>query len=208
MGQDCFDTVTWELDLRKPDYLVQPVRWSHRMIGGTRTIRYPAQPQRYYTRPGTLPIPFAGVNWDGDNARYEGVDCYAPEWQMTAKQQILKASVTTNYLIWLAQMRRTTNAHPFRGFFPGVVLYLGADIDEGKNRDNDVYDLTHQFIVEPNLENFYIDGIFVPFKGGHEHLWTAVSKQCDPMTGAVYPLTIQANVANMYNESDLNLLFV
>jgi len=198
-------TVTWELDLRKPDYLVQPITWSHRMVGGTRTTKFPVLPQRYFPRPGMPQINFAGVNWNGKEAEYEGVECYAPEWQTIAKQQILKNTVADDYIRWLVYMSKTVNALPFNNLPPGTVLYLGADIDEGKYRENDVYNLTHQFIVEPNLENFYVDGIFVPFKGGHEYLWTTVAKQI--VGGVEQYVVTQVNIAQMYHESDLNLLF-
>ena len=207
-------TVTWETDTRKPDYLVQPTTWSHRMIGGTRTVKFPAMQQRYHTRPGIIPIPYAGVNWNGKE--YEGVDVYSPEWQLIAKQQILKAGVNTDYFFWLVGMAKTVNAFPFKNLPPGTVLYVGADIDEGKNRENEVYNITHQFIVEPNMENFNFDGIHIPFKGGHEYMWTAKSRQIiiepDPNNPSnsiqhIVPATRQVNIAPMYGESDLNLLF-
>jgi hypothetical protein len=197
-------TVTWRFDPRKPNYLFQPVTWSDRMTGGTRKLAYPAKPQRYYTRPGVAPIPSTGVNWKGDGyggGYFEGVDCYSPEGRIVAKQQLLASLVTSEYLLFLKKMSKTVNNAPFRGLPPGTVLYLGADIEEGMNNENRVADLTHQFVVEPNMENFTFDGIQVDRKGGHEYLWATSF-----VGEGLCPVTDQVFVAPMYNESDLNLL--
>ena len=200
-------TAVWKFDPKRPHFLLQPVTWSHRMTGGTRTVKYPARPQRFYTRPGEMPIPHFGVNWDGAKAQYEGVDIYAPEWTVIGRQQILKSTVTTPYLIWLNSMAKTTNALPFNGLSAGTVLYLGADIEEAKSGENDVCNLTHQFALEPNMTNFFIEGILVPFKGGHEYLWTEIATMAQYAAIRPVPQLMQVNVAPMYDESDLNLLF-
>ena len=211
--------VTWEFDPHKPNYLLQPVTWSHRMSSGTRKLSKPVLPQRHYTLPGVPPISYPGVNWDAEKQVFEGVECYSPEWRMIAKQQLLANTVTQNYLLMLMWMSKTTNALPFRGFPPGTVLYLGADMEEAMVKDNRVVDLTHQFVIEPNMENFFYEGIHVDMKGGHEFLWVSSyvktfdvevddeeSEESARGGQVVGPAIYQINVAPMYGKTDLNLL--
>ena len=194
-------TVTWDFDPRKPNYITQPVIWSHQMGGGTRNFAFPAQPQRYYTAPNMPIVPHVGVNYNASNRVYEGVDCFAPEWRIRAKQQLLESLVTPEYIQTLQWMSKTVNSEPFQGFLPGSVLYLGADMEQSLDKNNNIlWDLTHQFVVEPNMENFDVGGIQVPLKKGHEYLWfTSIFTEEGPQV-------TQVNVAPMYNETDLNLL--
>ena len=192
--------VTWEFDNRRPNYITQPVTWSDRMSDCIRKLVYPLMPQRYYSHPGHGIIPFAGINYNSKSRVYEGVDCYSPEWKMIAKQQLLASIVTPAHRRMLQWLSKTVNALPFRGFDPGTVLYLGADIDESMHHNKKIIDLTHQFIVEPNLENFYVEGIHVDIKRGHEYLWIS---SCETENG---PRTYQINVAPMYASTNLNLL--
>jgi hypothetical protein len=170
------------------------------MVGGTRKMSVPIMPQRYYTRFGEPAIPYAGVNWDAERHVFEGVDCYAPEWRMQAKHQILASAVTPDFRRWIMAMSKTVNAVEFRGLPPGTVLYLGVDMDETFNNGNKLYDITHQFVIEPNMIDFFYDGIFVPLKEGHEYMWTSAIKT---ESG---PRTTQVNIAPMYAKSDLNTL--
>ena len=195
-------TVKWQYDPRKPNYLFQPVTWKHRMVAGTRKVAYSALPQRWHTLVGTAPINYGnGVNWDAKKEVFEGVECYSPEWRMIAQQQILASLFSEEYQLALHSMCPTVNLFPFRGKPPGTVLYIGADVDEGMNGENKVVDLTHQFVLAPNLVNFVYDGIPVPLKEGHEYLWATGYVSENNM-----PRTDQVNVAPMYFKSDLNLL--
>jgi len=163
--------VTWEFDPKKPDYILQPVTWSHRMVSGTRVVTFPhpSTVQRYYPAPGVPPIPYTGINWDNQKG-YEGVECYSPEWRITAKQQLLASLVTMNYLRTLIWMTPTVNMYPFLDLPPGTVLYLGADVEETiDNRRNKIANLTHQFVVAPNMMDFTFDGIYIDRKWGHEY---------------------------------------
>ena len=193
--------VTWEHNPRNPNYIVQPVTWSDRMIGGTRKMAYPIEQQRYYLPPGmTFAVNYDGVNYNNRTDAYEGVECFSPEWRMIAKQQLLASLVTHGHRRMLQHMSKTVNSQPFRGFDPGCVLYLGADMDESFHHDRKVVDLTHQFVVEPNMVNFSIGGIPVDRKLGHEYLWLTSAKT---LAG---PIVTQVNVAPMYATTNLNLL--
>jgi len=190
---------TWVYDPRKPDYLTNPTTWSHRMIGGTRNVSLPVAPQRFYARPGVVPIHRVGVNWSPERG-YEGVDAYSPERRLVAKQQLLASFVTDAYWELMYSLSKTVNAFPFRGLAPGSVLYLGLDSDEAFNRDNKVHDITHQFVIEPNLVNFHVDGIPVSHKWGHEYLWF------EHMSTEAGALTTQVAVAPIYHASNFDLI--
>ena len=202
-------TVTWETpDPRKPHYIVNPVTWSHRMTGGTRKVTYPIS-QKAYTLPGIPRIHYPGVNWnagkDGAMGSFDGVECYSPEWTMVAKQQILASLVTPAYLRMLMSVSKTVNSQEFRGFYPGTVLYLGADTEEGTIAINDkewkICDITHQFVVEPNLAPFTYEGVAVTDgKLGHEYLWCSTFLTPDGMRVS------QVNIAQMYNYSNFYVL--
>jgi hypothetical protein len=192
---------TWVYDPRKPDYLTNPTTWSHRMVGGTRKAMYPVAPQRFYTRPGVVPIHRVGINWSQERG-YEGVDVYSPERRLVAKQQLLASLVTDAYWELMYSLSKTVNNAPFRGLPAGTVLYLGLDSDEAFNRDNRVHDITHQFVVEPNLVNFAFDGIPVSHKWGHEYLWF------EHMSTEAGALTTQVAVAPMYHASNFDLIGV
>jgi hypothetical protein len=182
----------------------------------------PVAPQRFYTN-GVPHIPYAGVNWDASKRAYEGVECYAPEWRMIAKRQVLASIVNTDFLRVKMSISKTVNCNEFRGFPPGTVLFLGADFDEsfvddGGTVDNPsknfVVDITYQFIVEPNL----VGSSYRPFPGlplqfypptyegipfeklGHEYMWVSSYQSADG------PKISQINVAPMYGMSDFSLL--
>jgi hypothetical protein len=196
---------TYEFDPRKPNYILDQVIWTHRMVAETRKLAFPVVPQDCYAPPGVVPIPYSGVNWDKEKRNFEGVDCYAPAWRMTAKQQKLASLVDYNYLLMIHCMRPCVNGTPFRGYPPGTVLYLGADFDEAPLvlGENHVVDITHHFIVEENILPFITpEGIPVTKgKGGHDYLWTSTYLG----TGNI-PYTNQVNVATMYNYAELNNL--
>ena len=191
---------TWTHDPRKPNYLVQPTVWSHRMSGGTRKAAAPIEQQRNYTRPGVAPIHHDGVNWIPKKG-YEGVDCYSPERRIVAKQQLLASFVTDDYWNIMYSLSKTVNGTPFRGFPPGSVLYLGLDSDESFVNDNKVHDITHQFVVEPNLVNFTYYGIPVSHKEGHEYLWFTSYE-----TAGGGSIVDQVYVAPMYAKSNFDLI--
>jgi len=196
--------VMWEFDPRKPNYILGQTTWSHRMVSGLRNTVYPLS-QEYYVKPGFPTIPYYGVNWIAKDRTYEGVECYAPEWRMTAKRQWLASYFDTECLIWLHSMSRCVNETEFRGFAPGCVLFLGVDVDEAPvvYGQNQVVDVTYHFIVEPALpEGFMYDGIELTFgKKGHAYLW-AVSH----LGENELPITNQVNIAQMYKNADLNSL--
>jgi len=135
---------TWVWDPRKPNYLIQPTTWSHRMVGGTRKASVPMLPQRNYTRPGVQPILHKGVNWNRDKHIYDGVDIYSPEWRIVAKQQLLSSVTTMNYWKSIMSLSKTVNMEPFLTFPPGTVLYLGVDADESFVNENRVFDISSE----------------------------------------------------------------
>jgi len=199
----------WIYDPRTPNYITQPTTWSHRMTGGTRKVAFPMYPQRHYPRPGFPVVPHVGVNWDSSRQVYEGVDAYSPEWTMVAKQQLLTSLVTSDYMRMLYAVAKTTNGAPFMGFAPGEILYLGPETDQTINSisdfDYEVTNLSHQFIVEPNLGSFMFDGaIPVTHKLGHEYLWVSVNNMSN--NGPAQPVATQVNVAPIYATSSFDLL--
>ena len=124
---------------------------------------------------------------------------------MIANQQVLTSLVTDNYLRALYAMAKTTNGLPFRGFAPGEVFYVGPETNQVTNTINDfdwqVTNITHQFIIEPNLVGFWFDGVIpVDRKLGHEYLWASAIRTDRGVEAT------QVNVAPVYGVSDLNLL--
>jgi len=202
--------IQWAFNPKMLNYIVQPVRWSHKQTGGTRKVAYPMFPQRHYSRPGLPVVPHIGVNYNAATNTYDGVDCYSPEWTMTAKQQILTRLVTSQFMKTLYSMAKTYNSAPFRDFAPGEIFYLGAEMDEGSNTidslEFDVTTLTHQFVYEPNMPpDFTFDGISGINKAGHEYMWMSTAL----ISGPGEPqrtVTTQVNVAQMYGSSNLNYL--
>ena len=108
-----------------------------------------------------------------------GVDIVAPklEWSITWKFE----AMTSKYIRILRDLVGTMNSKPFYGYQRGEVLFLGAT---GQSRPEGGWAVTFRFQVQRNQSNLTIAGITIPFKYGHDYIWTAFNTDA-PATGLI-----------------------
>jgi len=213
-------SVEWEYQPWRAKFGSPPL-WSHGMSAETITVQFPFA-QQWFTKNGREPVPYNGVNWDNKKHDYEGVEIIKPGWNATAKVVYGASRVTPAYILSLQMLMATVNGAVFQGFDPGTVLYMGADLqqngdissymlqDLGEEQESLYWDITHHFRMAPNLTNIDINGINVPFKAGHDVLWTTSSVKTPPEQSGVikklYGEVEQVNVAKVYADGDFSLL--
>lgn len=128
--------------------------------------------------------------------RIEGCDVYAPTMSWSRTVPVL--AIDLAYVNRIYRCVGRTNNAAFYGFARGEVLYLGCS---GKVNNGRRWDVTHQFMSNPNLTNIDVtDDIIVPSKRGWDYLWVGY----EPEVSGNFLLQVPkaAYVEQVYREAD------
>jgi hypothetical protein len=130
----------------------------------------------------------------------EGVDIVVPKLQFTREVSI--PVVTLQYLYTLSNTTGCINSKRWYWFEPGELLYLGA---QGRKQNNDLWSVTHSFLVSPNRSMISVGpDLVVPYKRGHQYLWVKFEPREE--FGIVVQRPYAAYVVDVYPEADFSVL--
>ncbi|MDD5727554.1 MAG: hypothetical protein PHV59_03225 [Victivallales bacterium] len=133
---------------------------------------------------------------------YKGVDVAKANPLETLDLTVKRSKVTPDYKRTLIKMVHTVNKERFKGWEPGEVLFVGANISRYGDED---YNITFEFAISPNKKDIDLMGITIPEKKGWHYAWV-IEKQkiCDDKE--ILPVAQSAYVHKIFEESDFELL--
>lgn len=180
-----------------------PARTRIETTGATRTIRTSLSTVHKAKIAGTPNADFKGlINVDENGA--QGVEIVVPQWRETTTKTYTDAQVTPTFKQVIYGLNGKVNNAVYRGFQPGEVLFLGADLDQRPAEG--LWDVTYRFAMNPNLTGIEIGEIEVFDAKGWEYVWTR-TVETDDGAGITRKPT-HAFVEQVYEPGDLSLLGV
>jgi hypothetical protein len=143
-------------------------------------------------RASFVPIPLATPNYNNainvnESGAVQGVDAYVSNYSFTITDYVAKESVTDSYLAAFDAMKSpypkfndgewtVTDGQLTRTFLEGEILYLGYTLRE---RTTDDYEITHNFIGSPSVEDLDVGSIEEIDKLGWDYLWVEFKDRFD-----------------------------
>ena len=113
-----------------------------------------------------------GVNDDGE--KVNGVDKQVPVYSEVRKFAVSPSIVTTSFKAALYNAVGKVNSDTVLGITSGQVLFVGAT---GTQRDNEAFEITYRFNVQPNVTNYSVGDITGINKGGWQYIWARYEKK-------------------------------
>lgn len=137
----------------------------------------------------------------------EGVDITVPVYQFAETHYKHDSDVTGAYKGVLFDLTGKINGDSFKGFAPGVVLFLGASgskrVQLGQDAD---WEITFRFAASPNVTGLSVGGISGISKKGWEYLWIRYADHADPLAKALVKRPIAAYVERVYEQGNFAAL--
>lgn len=172
--------------------------------GGTRRITQAIE-QVVYSPDDVVDDEFKGaIGVNGDTV--EGVDAIVPTLHFTEEHQIpYSTAIRPTFLNALVALTGKVNAEAFRGFQPGEVLFLGADMEYEAltvpDTDPDLkVPVTYEFAASPNRENFDVGGINVNEAWGWDYVWVRYKEDVGADTKSLLKVPAFVCVATIYHD--------
>lgn len=169
--------------------------------GGTEHIELALSPNVGYTKPAGPARPdvknIIGLSKDGNGVQVEGVDILVPHMKFRETHWLPASKVDPAYVNTLSGVTGTTNKQQFRTYDVGEVLFTGAS---GKKRGRGDWQVTFNFEVSKNKQNFQVGDIQIAWKPGWEYIWVMYEDVIDASQLIKRPL--HAFVCQVYSQGD------
>jgi len=189
----------WEAEVTYSELKKQdPLDFSYEFstTGGTEKITQSLATRRY---PENAPNMGGVIGYN--DGQVEGVQVHMPTMKLTYKVQLAAADVTPGYRAMLFWLTGTTNDRTWNGFNQGEVLFVGAT---GTIKNLEYWEISYEFLCQPNRTNLVIGNIVVPLKRGWEYLEVLYEDAADQGKAIRKPLAVY--VHQVYREADFSLL--
>lgn len=144
------------------------------------------------------------IGFDGQNVN--GVDITVPVYQFSETHYLLPSYVGQGYKLGLMATTGTVNLAPFRGFYAGEVLFLGASGTRKGFADSDLWEISFKFAAQKNQANLAIGSISGIAKFGWDYLWVQYGADVDPTAKVLIKKPIAVYIEKVYPDGDFSLL--
>lgn len=139
-----------------------------------------------------------GVEGDGD---VKGVDITIPVFNFKETHYLPVGNLTMEYKLTLARLTGRVNNATFKGLLAGECLFMGA---QGSQRNQDDFELTFNFSVQPNGTSIVVGEITGIAKKGWEYLWVMYKEEVNQKVKVKTPWAVY--VEKVYEYDDFSLL--
>lgn len=143
------------------------------------------------------------IGYDGENV--QGVDITVPVFNFSETRYYPNSVVTNAFKANLGRKTGKINSNSFRSYDPGEVLFLGAEGQRQGDSSFDLWEITYQFAVQENRQNFEVGDITVTaLKKGWDYLWVRYAKSVG--TNEVLKRPVAVYIERVYEETDFSTL--
>jgi len=140
----------------------------------------------------------------GDGMEVQGVEISSPELRMSRRIVAAASSVDAAYMLQALNLYDHTNNALFKGWAIGTVRFQGL---RTRPRGDGNVEIEQEFLVSPSGASIAVgNGITVPSKPGHAHLWTHSKPTAPDADTPLAPEVVQANVERIFDPGDFSLL--
>jgi len=199
-------TVPYEKLTCDPVSAGQP-RYSFDATGGTQRI-YQSIATQAYAAPGKTAPDFQGaIGVTKDSV--EGVDIHVPGFSWTETWPIPAAMISTAYLRLLSELKGHWNNAPWRGWYAGEVLFLGATGDytpPSGQQSQDAFEMAFRFAAEANRTGLTVGDITGIAKRGWDYLWVLYEEREDATAKWLVKRPRAVYVEQVYDPANFGLL--
>ena len=106
--------------------------------------------------------------------------------------------VSTAYKKTVAGLTGCINNAPFKGYFSGEVLFLGASGSRRGNSTDDWWEISFKFAVSVNRNNLRVGALTVPQKLGWDYMWVRYADNLDGAQSSLIKIPVAAYVERVY----------
>lgn len=154
------------------------------------------------------------VRQDGEKIEVEGTEQQVPTatFRLTRKYQL--GAVGASKLATIASLAKKYNSStltisargiPSMTFAAGTMFFDGAEVTEPN--DQDWWTITYILVYQPNITDKEVGDITISSKLGWQYAWILYGKDKDAASKRLTSVPVQANVEEIYESADLNVLF-
>ena len=176
--------------------------WYFDTSGGQTKVQQSLATIGGYAREGFLAPDFQGAIGVTESS-VEGVEITVPQFSFGETHYLAASVVTLAYARAVATLTGKVNAAPFRSFYRGEVLFLGAS---GRRRGEEDWEISFKFTAIPNALGLQVGGIVVPEKEGWHYLWVRYEDEKDEAAKVLTRRPVAAYVEQVYQYGDFGLL--